>query len=128
MCQISGSADEFQVEADRSEPVVAGYHRRHGILHPPVEEVALTPREWLHERTYRIPCALAESLRTLPVVGYEFHPDLHVARVLDGILVQFHEVAVDGYALDCDPHVGHDRGRVWKDKLLTPGTNAFHVF
>ena len=44
--------DCFNVEAERTETVVATDHRAHRVFHPAIEEIAFASGQWLHELTH----------------------------------------------------------------------------
>ena len=76
-----------------------------GVLHPAVVEVAAAAGEFLYELPHAPPRAVAKPFGLGAVVGDKHLTYAHFARVLDGVLIQLHEVFVDRPAYDRDPDV-----------------------
>ena len=89
--------DDFDVEADRAEAVVAGDHGAHGVFHPAVKEVAFAGSEVLDEVFHGVPGRWAHAVGALAVYGYPALAFMHVAGVLDGVLEAGHEVGILGF-------------------------------
>ena len=88
----------FEEEAYGAEAVVAGDEGRMGVAHPAVEEIAASGSEFGDEPLHAFPSAWAEAFGLHPVAA---DPDLafeHIARVLDGVLIDGLQVLVVGLA------------------------------
>ena len=87
--------DDFEIETERTEAVVATDHSTHGIAHPAIVEVAFSLCERLRKRTNSLPCRRAETIGALGVGGYPLLPLPDVTGMFDGILVLSHQIVID---------------------------------
>ena len=87
--------DDFDVETERAETVVAANHGTHGVLHPAVVEIAFATSQRLDKIAHRVPCGRAKVLRALAVDGRPLLTLADVAGMLDGIFVFRHQVGID---------------------------------
>ena len=88
----------FEEEAYGAEAVVAGDEGRMGVAHPAVVKIAASGSEFGDEPLHAFPSAWAEAFGLHPVAA---DPDLafeHIARVLDGVLIDGLQVLVVGLA------------------------------
>ena len=99
--------DDFEIETERTEAVVATDHSTHGIAHPAIVEVAFSLCERLRKRTNSLPCRRAETFGALGVGGYPLLPLPDVTGMFDGILVLSLKVFVVGLADGCNLDVEH---------------------
>ena len=102
-----GVFDDFDIETERSETVVATDHRAHGVLHPTVEEVTFALCQRLHERPHGLPRRRAQSFRTFAVNGDPLLSLPDVACVFNGVLILRYQVGIDRLANSCDANFIH---------------------
>ena len=89
-----------------------------GIFHPSVEEVAASHGEFLYPGLQRLPGAVAHAVGLLGILNDKSASLCHVARMLDGVLILLHQVAVACHALHGNLYLFHDF-IVWgKDKTF----------
>ena len=99
--------DNFDIEAERAETVVAADHRAHGVLHPAVIEIASAFGQGLHELLHRRPGGRTHPFGALSVDGNPLLALSYVAGVFDGVLVLLHQVCIDGLPNGCDSNFVH---------------------
>ena len=102
--------ERLDEKAHRAESVVAGEHRRGGILHPAVVEARRAVRQRHDEGREGLPGAFAQPLGLLPPLRDEDLPLAEVAGVLDRIFVACDEVPVADLAHDGDAYPFHGCG------------------
>ena len=93
--RINDLFNHFQVEAERTEAVIATDHGTHGVLHPAIIEVAFAPGQGLYELPHGGPGRWAHALGTLAVQGYPLLAFPYITGVLDWVFVLGHQVVID---------------------------------
>ena len=82
------------IETHRTEPVVARDHGAVRILHPSVKEIPAAAGELESERLDHAPRGFAEAVGTLPILRDVNLAELHIACVLDRVLVPLRQVRI----------------------------------
>ena len=101
------SRNHLNIEAERTEAVVATNHGTHGILHPTVVKVSFTSGQRLYERLHGAPRRRAHTCRTRAVNGNPLLPLPDIASVLDGVLELGHQVWIDRLSNSCYSNFVH---------------------
>ena len=101
------SVDDFDVEAEGTEAVVAADHRTHGVLHPAIVEVAFASGERFHKLLHGVPRRRTHAFRAFAVDGNPLLALDDIAGVLNRILVFRHEVGIDRLADGGDSYFVH---------------------
>ena len=94
----------LNVKTHRPETIIATDHRTHGVLHPPIVEVAFATRKRLHERTHRLPCRGTQPFRTTTINGNPLLSFAHSASMLNGVFESLHQVGVNRLPHSRDAH------------------------
>lgn len=102
----------FNVEADRSETVVAAQHGTEGIFHPSVKEVAFAACQRLDKLPDAFPGFRTEAFGALSAYAKPRLSLAHLAGVGNGVFVLRHEVSVLHLPYGSYLHGFHSRGNV----------------
>lgn len=109
----------FYIKTHGTKAVVARNHCAMRIFHPAVEKIATAVCKFQNELLDASPCALAHAFGHFSAPAHENVADLHVARMLDGILIRIDKVFMFNFSHRSDFHVFHifSPNEVYPDKL-----------
>ena len=106
--------NNFKIETDGTETVVARDHGASGILHPAVEEIAASAGKLFDEFPHAPPRAIAEAFGLEPVPGNENLPLAHVTSVLNRVFIKRGKILIAGLSHNGNLHIHIHSALSWR--------------